>query len=254
MVTAFPPHVSLSVCQHTLNQPPQTSTHNNNKKRQQNPNTPEPHHPRTCAGEQEAIRKNFILVYELLDETLDYGYPQGTSTETLRNHVRNEPILVDSVKSMRLPSVREREGGGGMGWGQREYRRRANYLSQPPAQVDFAGGPFDMDGRAGARWLYRGVWPLSTPGRDTTVGFGRRLHVRCLLFSAPSSFFFGPCVVRESRGGEVYSKYLGAGTTRADKTAESGLGRSWSDTGLKARQSCACSENTVPTRTDASDQ
>lgn len=55
---------------------------------------------------QEAIRKNFILVYELLDETLDYGYPQGTSTETLRNHVRNEPVLVDSVKSLRLPSVR----------------------------------------------------------------------------------------------------------------------------------------------------
>lgn len=61
-------------------------------------------------GEQEAIRKNFILVYELLDETLDYGYPQGTSTETLKNHVRNEPILVDSVKSMRLPSVREESG------------------------------------------------------------------------------------------------------------------------------------------------
>ncbi|CAM9625766.1 unnamed protein product, partial [Pylaiella littoralis] len=54
---------------------------------------------------EEAIRKNFILVYELLDETLDYGYPQGTSTETLRNHVRNEPILVDSAKSMRLPSA-----------------------------------------------------------------------------------------------------------------------------------------------------
>lgn len=45
-------------------------------------------------------------MYELLDETLDYGYPQGTSTETLRNHVRNEPILVDSAKSLRLPSVR----------------------------------------------------------------------------------------------------------------------------------------------------
>lgn len=55
---------------------------------------------------QEAIRKNFILVYELLDETLDYGYPQGTSTEILRNHVRNEPILVDSVKALRIPAVR----------------------------------------------------------------------------------------------------------------------------------------------------
>lgn len=75
------------------------------------PLTPSPRVPRP--GEQEAIRKNFILVYELLDETLDYGYPQGTSTETLKNHVRNEPILVDSVKSMRLPSVSERERGGG---------------------------------------------------------------------------------------------------------------------------------------------
>lgn len=56
-------------------------------------------------GRKEAIRKNFILVYELLDETLDYGYPQGTSTETLKNHVRNEPILVESAKSVRLPAV-----------------------------------------------------------------------------------------------------------------------------------------------------
>lgn len=76
------------------------------------PRTPPPplYRPACCIANpkrpQEAIRKNFILVYELLDETLDYGYPQGTSTETLRNHVRNEPILVDSAKSLRLPSVR----------------------------------------------------------------------------------------------------------------------------------------------------
>ena len=31
---------------------------------------------------EEAIRKNFILIYELLDEALDYGYPQCTSTES----------------------------------------------------------------------------------------------------------------------------------------------------------------------------
>ena len=36
---------------------------------------------------EEAIRKNFILVYELLDEILDYGFPQGTSTETLKNFI-----------------------------------------------------------------------------------------------------------------------------------------------------------------------
>ena len=46
---------------------------------------------------EEAIRKNFILVYELLDEMLDYGYPQCTSTEGLKNYVHNEPVQVAKV-------------------------------------------------------------------------------------------------------------------------------------------------------------
>ena len=45
---------------------------------------------------EEAIRKNFILLYELLDEMLDYGYPQITRTATLKSCVYNEPIVVDS--------------------------------------------------------------------------------------------------------------------------------------------------------------
>lgn len=43
---------------------------------------------------EESIRKNFILIYELLDEMLDYGYPQITSTEMLKNCVHNEAIVV----------------------------------------------------------------------------------------------------------------------------------------------------------------
>lgn len=41
---------------------------------------------------EESIRKNFILIYELLDEMVDFGYPQITSTEMLKSHVHNEPI------------------------------------------------------------------------------------------------------------------------------------------------------------------
>lgn len=55
--------------------------------------------PNPC---QESIRKNFILVYELLDEMMDYGYAQATSTESLKNHVYNEPILVEAAK----PNIR----------------------------------------------------------------------------------------------------------------------------------------------------
>jgi AP-4 complex subunit mu-1 len=43
---------------------------------------------------EEAIRRNFSLIYELLDEMLDYGYPQNTSTETLKNFVHNEAIII----------------------------------------------------------------------------------------------------------------------------------------------------------------
>lgn len=46
---------------------------------------------------EEAIRKNFILLYELLDEMMDYGYPQVTQTENLKAFVYNEPIVVDPV-------------------------------------------------------------------------------------------------------------------------------------------------------------
>lgn len=43
---------------------------------------------------EESIRKNFILIYELLDEMLDFGYPQITSTEMLKNCVHNEAVVV----------------------------------------------------------------------------------------------------------------------------------------------------------------
>ncbi|EQC42179.1 hypothetical protein SDRG_01018 [Saprolegnia diclina VS20] len=43
---------------------------------------------------EETLRKNFILCYELLDETLDFGFAQDTSTEGLKVHVHNEAILV----------------------------------------------------------------------------------------------------------------------------------------------------------------
>ncbi|GBF92450.1 AP-4 complex subunit mu [Raphidocelis subcapitata] len=43
---------------------------------------------------EEAIRKNFVLIYELLDEVMDYGTPQSTSTEALKTFVLNEPTVV----------------------------------------------------------------------------------------------------------------------------------------------------------------
>ena len=34
--------------------------------------------------EEESIRDNFVLIYELLDELMDFGYPQTTESKILK--------------------------------------------------------------------------------------------------------------------------------------------------------------------------
>mmetsp|Transcript_8088 Transcript_8088/g.23806 ORF Transcript_8088/g.23806 Transcript_8088/m.23806 type:complete len:457 (-) Transcript_8088:131-1501(-) len=56
---------------------------------------------------EEALRKNFTLVYEIVDEVIDYGYPQGAATTELQTYLFNKPVPVEapSVASV-LPSFK----------------------------------------------------------------------------------------------------------------------------------------------------
>ena len=38
--------------------------------------------------EEESIRDNFVIVYELLDELMDFGYPQTTDSKILQEYVK----------------------------------------------------------------------------------------------------------------------------------------------------------------------
>ena len=49
---------------------------------------------------EESIRKNFVLVYEIIDEMIDFGIPQLSSTEQIKPFVFTDPILVTSQKKM----------------------------------------------------------------------------------------------------------------------------------------------------------
>ena len=42
---------------------------------------------------EDVLRTNFVLFYELLDELVDFGYPQNSSTEQLKRYVLTEPTL-----------------------------------------------------------------------------------------------------------------------------------------------------------------
>ncbi len=47
---------------------------------------------------EESIRKNFILIYEIIDEMIDFGIPQLSSTEQVKPFVFTDPILVSKAK------------------------------------------------------------------------------------------------------------------------------------------------------------
>ena len=42
---------------------------------------------------EETIRKNFVLIYEIIDEMIDFGYPQLSDTEQVKQFVFTEPVI-----------------------------------------------------------------------------------------------------------------------------------------------------------------
>lgn len=52
--------------------------------------------------EEESIRDNFVIIYELLDEMMDYGIPQITETKMLKQYITQKSFkLVKSAKKVR---------------------------------------------------------------------------------------------------------------------------------------------------------
>eukprot|EP00758_Cryptobia_borreli_P017019 Tbor_TRINITY_DN6155_c3_g1::TRINITY_DN6155_c3_g1_i1::g.22662::m.22662/K12393/AP1M; AP-1 complex subunit mu len=53
---------------------------------------------------EESIRDNFVIIYELLDEMMDFGYPQFTEEKILKEYITQQPLLqifeTDTVKSL----------------------------------------------------------------------------------------------------------------------------------------------------------
>lgn len=48
--------------------------------------------------DEEAVKSNFGLVYELLDEIIDFGFPQNTETDTLKQYITTEGVKSQITK------------------------------------------------------------------------------------------------------------------------------------------------------------
>lgn len=56
---------------------------------------------------EEAIRKNFVLIYEVIDEVIDNGHAQLVTTEAIRPFIVNEPVLVTDNKKSKTPQPKK---------------------------------------------------------------------------------------------------------------------------------------------------
>ncbi|CAF1419159.1 unnamed protein product, partial [Adineta ricciae] len=48
--------------------------------------------------EEESIRDNFVIVYELLDELMDFGFPQSTDSKILQEYITQEGHKLEDVR------------------------------------------------------------------------------------------------------------------------------------------------------------
>jgi AP-1 complex subunit mu len=52
--------------------------------------------------EEESIRDNFVIIYELLDEMMDNGYPQITETKILQEYIKSESHKMEGERSTKM--------------------------------------------------------------------------------------------------------------------------------------------------------
>mmetsp|Transcript_6019 Transcript_6019/g.20577 ORF Transcript_6019/g.20577 Transcript_6019/m.20577 type:complete len:427 (+) Transcript_6019:120-1400(+) len=76
--------------------------------------------------DEDAIKNNFVLIYELLDEVMDFGYPQNLAPEMLKLYITQEGVKSDKKKESMLPANATVQVTGAVGWRQEGLRYKKN--------------------------------------------------------------------------------------------------------------------------------
>ncbi|KAJ2801633.1 clathrin associated protein complex medium subunit, partial [Coemansia guatemalensis] len=66
--------------------------------------------------DEEAVKNNFVLIYELLDEVLDFGYPQNIEVDTLKLYVTTESVRSKNLVVQEPPQNITMQATGATTW------------------------------------------------------------------------------------------------------------------------------------------
>lgn len=85
-----------------------------------------------CAGEfnEEVVKANFVLIYELLDEVLDFGYPQVSDGSVLKSLIFQKGFATEATKKKRAAEAQNAtlQVTGAVGWRKDGIRYKKNEL------------------------------------------------------------------------------------------------------------------------------
>jgi len=77
---------------------------------------------------EDSIRNNFVLIYELLDEVLDYGYPQNCSPDVLKMYITQEGNRKAAAEKALQQGAVTIQATGAISWRKEGIKYRKNEL------------------------------------------------------------------------------------------------------------------------------
>ena len=74
---------------------------------------------------EDNVKNNFVLIYELLDELIDYGYPQNSEVGTIKTYITQSGVKTHTKEELRDITS---QVTGQIGWRKEGIKYRRNEL------------------------------------------------------------------------------------------------------------------------------
>ncbi|KII88234.1 hypothetical protein PLICRDRAFT_111130, partial [Plicaturopsis crispa FD-325 SS-3] len=75
--------------------------------------------------DEEAIKNNFVLIYELIDEINDFGYPQNSEIDTLKTYITTESIVSSAIAAEESSKITT-QATGATSWRRADVKYKKN--------------------------------------------------------------------------------------------------------------------------------
>ncbi|KAF5323844.1 hypothetical protein D9611_008233 [Ephemerocybe angulata] len=75
--------------------------------------------------DEEAIKNNFALVYELIDEICDFGYPQNSEIDTLKSYITTESVVSQNIPADESSKITS-QATGAISWRRPDVKYKKN--------------------------------------------------------------------------------------------------------------------------------